>query len=64
MSDLAKQATKCVNEFVERAGGNFGEAEKLWLAEMDALPHPKNAYMKQYIYVVAQAFRIMRPKSV
>ena len=60
-SDLDKQAQKCVNEFVERADGNFRKAENLWHEELKWMPHGWK--YKRYVHAVCEAFKAMRPRA-
>lgn len=58
-SDLDKQAVKCVNEFIQRADGNFKRAENLWHEEIKSMPYGWR--YKRYVHAVCEAFRAMRP---
>lgn len=60
MSEQHRQAVKCVNEFVERADGNWNAALALWKEELAANPYgPKFA---AYVHSVYRAFEEMAPK--
>lgn len=60
-SDLTRQAVKCVNEFVERADGNWDKARLLWQEEYLGLP--AGAYYDAYFFAVEDAFRSLRPSA-
>lgn len=59
-SDLTKAAHKCVNEFVERAEGNWKMARALWKEELAANAYgPKFAH---YVHEVYLAFDELAPR--
>lgn len=58
-SDITKQAVKCVNEFVERADGNWKQARKLWCEEVGRMPYGYK--YKQFVHEVELAFESLRP---
>jgi len=58
-TDLDRQAVKCVNEFVERADGNWKEAKSLWAQELQWMPYGWK--YRRYVRAVFEAFKAMRP---
>jgi len=68
MSDLNKQAVKCVNEFVERADGNWKGARKLWLVEVGEVmkehgPEWGPTGWTPWCYAMEAAFDAMQPEA-
>jgi hypothetical protein len=61
MSDIYSQATKCVNEFIERADGNWREARGLWMEEYMNLPVGQQ--YEDYFHIVEHIFRAMGPRK-
>lgn len=61
LSDLDRQAQKCVNEFVERAGGNWKAAKGLWCEELERMPYGWK--YRRYVTAVFNAFVDLRPAS-
>jgi hypothetical protein len=61
LCELDRQAQKCVNEFVERADGNWKRAKGLWCEELEWLPY--NWKYKRYVKAVFRAFAELGPQA-
>lgn len=64
---LDKQAVRCVNEFVERADGNWKEARKLWLVEVgEVMTEHGDEWCPpgwtRWCYAMEHAFKEMEPR--
>jgi hypothetical protein len=61
VSDIYTQAIKAVNEFIERADGNWNEARGLWMEEV--LEFPEDQLYTDYFHIMEHMFRAMSPEG-
>lgn len=67
-SELQKQCVKSVNEYVERADGNYQAAEKLFFEEVGQVAEEQHASWNRtgwslYLYAMEDAFNSLRPQA-
>lgn len=64
MDTLTKQATKCINQWVEEHDGNWLEVRKAMLMELGATPVAcqASAAFRQWRHTLEQVYQEMKPK--